>query len=549
MKHSICRELPLKALRLYDEAIDTLYRASWDYAYHSAAYFQLAQISCIKGDFSKALHQINESLSTNSRNARAISLKASIQRKLGDLQEAKETLAPIIGTDPLDFMAGNENYLIQKESGNGQEADASWLHLPQKMRDFDQNYLELAVGYLNEGMFGEAEDVLLRFTGENPIVNYYLGFILDKKGEQEKAKNYFSKAQNLSEEYCFPYRLETVNVLHKAIEYNGQDGKANYYLGNILYNKQAEVAIEYWEQAIKNEPGLAMAYRNLGWGYYRHYKDIQKAIPYYEKAIALDNSIAILYTELDRLYELNNSPIENRLKIFEGNEDVVYERDDSFVRQITVLTLAGKSDKSVEYLKDKVFSYREGNSRVREVIIDAQLSLGMKFMLDKNYNKALEYFLLAQVPDEEAGSARSGNRDIQVNYFIAQAYKALKNNRKAKEHYKRATAIDLSDGAGVMNYYQGLSYLELKDKSKANEVFNSLVTSGDKIINKTGEEESEFFAIFGEREDENARNSRAFTLRGLGYKGLGKIDQAKSDLQKAVEWSESNLWARTELKM
>ena len=37
--------LTLKALDLYDEAIDTLYRATWDYAYHSAAYFELAQIS------------------------------------------------------------------------------------------------------------------------------------------------------------------------------------------------------------------------------------------------------------------------------------------------------------------------------------------------------------------------------------------------------------------------------------------------------------------------------------------------------------------------
>ena len=41
--------LTLKALELYDEAIDTLYRATWDYAYHSAAYLELARISCLKG--------------------------------------------------------------------------------------------------------------------------------------------------------------------------------------------------------------------------------------------------------------------------------------------------------------------------------------------------------------------------------------------------------------------------------------------------------------------------------------------------------------------
>ena len=88
--------LTLKALELYDEAIDTLYRATWDYAFHSAAYIELARISCLKGDLQKALGQINESLSTNAVNNSAINLKASIQRNLGDIEGARTTLAEII---------------------------------------------------------------------------------------------------------------------------------------------------------------------------------------------------------------------------------------------------------------------------------------------------------------------------------------------------------------------------------------------------------------------------------------------------------------------
>ena len=538
----------LKALELYDEAIDTLYRATWDYAFHSAAYFELAQISCIKGDFVKALHQINESLSTNMKNNRAITLKASVQRKLGDYLGASETLKSIMKKDPLNFRMGNENYLIAKDSGEKQEAAKELDSLTKKMRDFDQNYLELAVGYLNEGLLDEAEDVLLRYKRENPIIQYYLGYIQDKKGNVEQAKKYFSIAQGLSEDYCFPFRLETIKVLKEALEYNDADGKANYYLGNILYNKQPAAAISYWEKAIKNERNLAMAYRNLGWGYYRHYKDFQKAIPFYEKAIELDNSNAILFTELDRLCELNNSPVQTRIKIFEGNEIVVNKRDDAFVRQITVLTLAGQPDKSVELLKNKVFSYREGNSRVREVIIDAQLSLGLKYMDEKNYQKALDHFLLAQVPDEEAGSARSGNRNIQVNYFIGKAYDAQKKNAKAKEFYTLATLAETSKRPGIMNYYQGLSFMELKNKAKARDIFDGLVDSGDKILKNETEDGEDFFAIFGEKEEGNTRNSKAYTLRGLGYKGLGKNKLAKEDLKIAAMLSVSNLWANTELQ-
>lgn len=54
--------------------------------------------------------------------------------------------------------------------------------------------------------------------------------------------------------------------------------------------------------------------------------------------------------------------------------------------------------------------------------------------------------------------------------------------------------------------------------------------------------------IFGEREAENVRKSRYYTMRGLGLKGLNKSKQAHEDLKSAVELSHSNLWAKVELE-
>ncbi len=107
--------LTLKALGLYDDATDTLYRATWDYACHSAAYLELARISSIKGDFRIALDRVNESLSTNSRNNSALGLKTSLLRRLGNFKEALETVSDLAKNDPLDFRAANEVYLIKKE--------------------------------------------------------------------------------------------------------------------------------------------------------------------------------------------------------------------------------------------------------------------------------------------------------------------------------------------------------------------------------------------------------------------------------------------------
>jgi len=97
-----------------------------------------------------------------------------------------------------------------------------------------------------------------------------------------------------------------------------------------------------------------------------------------------------------------------------------------------VLTLGGKADKAVEYLAGKQFNYREGNSRVRDIIIDAYLTLGLKDLEEKNYQKALENFILGQVPEEEASGNRSNNRNIQVNYFIGITHEAMEVNQKQR---------------------------------------------------------------------------------------------------------------------
>ncbi|MGQ9619597.1 MAG: DUF5107 domain-containing protein [Bacteroidales bacterium] len=539
--------LVLKALELYDEAADTLYRATWDYAWHSAAYFELSQISVTRGDLHKALHQINESMATNSRNDRAIALKASIQRKLGDYKGALATLGDLIHTDPLNFRICNEYYLIVKEAGDSKKAAEILKDLNMKMRNFDQNYLELAAGYLNDGLYNEAEEVLLRYKGKNPIVSYYLGYIQEKTGRIPETRKYFKSAMEQPVDYIFPFRLETVRVLTTALKYSPDDARAYYYLGNILYDRQPAKAITYWEETVKRDSSFAIAYRNLGWGYYRYYNDLNRAISAYEKAVSLDRNEAVYYSELDELYERANAPLEKRLALFDGYNEIVQKRDDAFTRQITVLTMAGKPDKAVEYLAGKSFSYREGNSRVREVIIDAQLMLGKKYYDEKDYKKALEHFFQAQIPDEEAGNARAGNRDVQVNYFIGLAYESLGDNEKAKLFFKLA-AVQTIRRQGYMNYYQGVSFMKLGNTEKAKEIFEAMVTEGERQLKSSGGSKGDFFAIFGEREAENSRLSTAYTLRGLGYKGLGQIIKAREDLSKAVDLLHSNLWAKTELE-
>jgi len=291
---------------------------------------------------------------------------------------------------------------------------------------------------------------------------------------------------------------------------------------------------------------MAIAWRNLGFGYYHSSGDIKKAIGSYEKALSLKKDDPIYYSELDPLYEMNNTPVETRSKLFESSHEVVKQRDDSFVREIMVLNLSGQADKAVEYLKNSSFHFREGSSRVRDITVDAHLLLGKKLLAEKKNQQALEQFLsVSDAPDIDDSEVASDLRNPQINYYIGLTYEALGKKNESKAYLSKSKD-QILPGVSYITYYQGLSCLKLGNKDKAAEYFNTLIKEGEKKMNQ--DSDVDFFAKFGEREAENVRLSNAYMLKGLGYKGLGDKQAATENLSKAVELNASNLFAKVELK-
>jgi tetratricopeptide (TPR) repeat protein len=396
-------------------------------------------------------------------------------------------------------------------------------------------------------MFTEAEDILSRFKGKNQMVSYYLGYIRDKKYDKTNAEKFFKAASDQSVDYGFPFRLEDVKVLNLALKYHPDDSRPYYYLGNLLFDKQPGKAIENWENAVKREPSLAIAWRNLGWVYFQYSHDLTKAINAYEKAISLKDNDPVYYAELDPLYEKNNTPIEKRSKLFTGKNEVAKLRDDSFVREIIVLNLAGEYEKSAGYLSQSNFHFREGSSRVRDITVDAYLLLGKKFLAERKYDQALQQLLLINKTSDNSDSDKGtvDMRTPQINYFIGLAYEALGKKAQAKTYFSASSNQPIKE-ASYIRYYQGLSYLKLGNKAKASEYFNSLIEAGSKQLTKGSE--IDFFAKFGETESGNVQLSNAYLLKGLGYKGLNDNKTAIENLKKALELSASNLYARVELE-
>ncbi len=539
--------LALKFQGKYDDAYDALYKATWSYGSHTAAYYHLAEIDCIRKDFQTALKHLDRSIATNNWNTKALNLKSAVLRRLGRFEDAAQTASKILDFDTLDFWAGYELYLAKKEAGLGRESKKALNTLKVKSRGQAQSYLEIAVDYSNSGLWDEAIECLKVLLESNkqarrdPMVNYYLGFLHQKKGNDRIASKYYRTAGKMPPDYCFPFRLETIDVLSSAMNNNPSDAYAPYYLGNLLYDHQPEKAIKYWEKSRDLDDTFVTVHRNLGQSYARMENNVPKAIESLEKAIACDKNDPRVYYELDQLYEAAGTPPEKRLKLLQDNHSTITKRDDALSREIELLVLLQQYDKAIELLAGRNFHTWEGGGQIHSVYVDAHLLRGQKKFDSKRYSEALNDFEAAlEYPENlEVGRPRRDRRTCQTFFFIGKAHEALGNSQKAKEYFEKSASVDVR--RSEFSYYKGLSLQKLGQEDKARKIFDELAESA-----KPGPV-VEFFAKFGEKQAHNIRTANTHYMLGLGYLGKGMQTEAKAQFEKALELNINHLWARVHL--
>jgi tetratricopeptide (TPR) repeat protein len=373
------------------------------------------------------------------------------------------------------------------------------------------------------------------------MVNYYLGFLYQKKGNTQKASTYYRIAGKMPPDYCFPFRLETIDVLRSAMNNNPSDALAPYYLGNLLYDHQPEIAIKEWEKSRDLDDNFSTVHRNLGLSYARMEDNLPKAIDSLEKAIACDKNDPRVFYELDLLYETGGISPEKRLKLLEDNHDTIAKRDDALSREIELLVLLQQYDQAIELLAGRIFNTWEGGGQIHDVYVDAHLLRGQKKFDSKQYRLALNDFEAAlEYPENlNVGRPERDRRTCQTFFFIGKAHEALGDNQKAKEYFEKSASVEVR--RSEYSYYKGLALKKLGQEDKAGKIFDELIASAKP------EAEVTFFAKFGEKQAHNVKTANTHYLLGLGYLGKGMQAEAKAQFEKAIELNINHLWARAHL--
>lgn len=535
--------LVLKAQGRWHDAIDTLYRAAWDYEYASAAYFQLAQVSSINGNAAQALHEAGMAVGYNGMNIDAKLLEVSLLRHAGRKVEAIALAKDVQTFDPLNYYAANELALL----GAAPKAEFTKL-----LRGVPESYLETALYYFNNGFRAEGEAILrdAEAIRPYPTVEYYLGYLADIDGDKESAAAWFEKAAGASTDYVYPFRLETVRPLGKALEYMPGSANTWYYLGSLWYQKQPELSREAWEAAVAAEPEFAMALRNLGWYWrfkdegrpYKDAADYQKAIDYYQKAIAADkDGNALFLAECDEIMEYIKAPLQDRYDLFNGREALYEKRYDSETKAIRQRILHGEYEEVLEKLLTRFYSRREHIEDLHDIYVDACLLSSFKYA-SSDPAKALEFALMANDYPANHGYAHLeySARDAQIYYNIALAYDNAGSPDIAALWYGKAADVEVKDKDALYLYEKGLALCKVGRKDEARKLWKHAVKCGE---SQYTDYFNTFFESFDRGPFEQDINSVAYYTQAIGYKALGRNAKARRFFCKALSERNDNVWA------
>jgi tetratricopeptide (TPR) repeat protein len=548
----------------YNEAYDAFYKSAWNVAWQDAAYFNLAQLAAIQGDWSEAFELVSRSTIRNWHNHKSRHLKIAILRKLGRIEESLSLVDESLALDKFNFGVLYEKHLLERSG----IANSAQHVLKELMRNNIHTYIEYTLDYAMAGLYPEASD-LLESGIENqdtpyPMAFYFLGWFAEQQGETNKAKLYFEKAENACPDYCFPNRLEEILALQCAISVNPNGAKAYYYLGNYWYSvRQYKEAIDCWEASLKTDGNFPTVRRNLALAYYNKAGNTQKALQELEKAFELDKTDHRILMELDQLYKKLNKPFSERLELLEKYPKALEYRDDLYLEVITLNNVLGNHEKALELImKRKFHPWEGGEGKVTGQYLFAHTEIAKKAIAAKDYSMALNHLNATDSYPHNLGEGKLyGAQENDINYYKGCAYKGLGDDNNAIAYWRMASK-GLSEPSAAMFYndqqpdkifYQGLALLKLGKTEEANSRFNKLKDYGEKHIFDIVK--IDYFAVSLPDlqiwdDDLQKRNTlHCMYLMGLGYLGLGFKEKARGFFDKILETDINHIGSRMHLAM
>ncbi|WP_255551351.1 DUF5107 domain-containing protein [Granulicella sp. dw_53] len=523
------------------EAYEAFYKSTWNAAWRGPAYHRLAEIDCSRHEWAKALDHVERSLRADADNLNARNLRAIVLRRLGRGKDSEDCVRATLELDRLD------NW--------GRYLDAGTIPSDGQQR------LDLAFDLMRPGLLEDAlsvlrSDFVSRQDGSEAMLLYALAHVYSLLGLDEESAAAYRLAASADAAYVFPSRLDEMVLLQAAIERNPTDARAEYYLGNLLYDRRRhEEAIQHWERAAELDPEFPTAWRNLGFAYYNVRRDSKKALHCFRQARALaPNDARIAYEEDQLLKRTGASPI-SRLNALGEIAALVSTRDDLTVELASLYNQVGRPSEALEVLLSRRFQpWEGGEGLVLSQYVRANLLLGQRALAENDAVKAIQSFEGAWNVPESLSEAKHLLMNLSmVDYWLGVAHAANQNreqaillwNRAAEQRgdFQQMRVRDISD----MTYWSAQALSSLGRVDKARNLFQEIYDYSLELEQETPK--IDYFAtslpallLFDEDLGLRQEISAKF-LRAQALLGLGRSEQAAALLHEVLRLDQNHTGA------
>ena len=523
--------MALKYLGRLDEAYDTLWLAAWNYNHRSAAYFALAEIDCIRGDYTEALEKIDISLGLNAGHTKARNLRAAILR-IGDLKSARAAAEENAKFDMLDLFAQCELNFHK----NNKDAISAFAAKPE-------NVLTVLADYMDAGLFESALSVAELFDEtESPMINYYKAYCKAQIGEGFADELATAKALNTP--YCFPYTQWDMLVLEWAAD-AAECANANYYLGCIYYDrKRYEDAAKAWEKSVAIEENNGAAWRNLSLYYFDKAGEAEKAKAAMEKALVYkreDPRILFEYQQL--LKNMNYTPTE-RLAVYEKYADLLALRDDCYLDKVFLTTQIGDFKGAIDMAAVKRFHiYEGGEGKLTKLHAWMHVLYGAQLLDNGKADEAAAVLENGVNMPKSYGEAKTFfNQEAHIYYNIGLIAEAEGDSEAAKAAYEKAA--EYKAAVSPISLWRALALFKLGDETEAKAVLDEMIAVAD---NKLANRDMRTYYGVGspspmpfEYDIIKQNTCEGSMLKAFALLGYGKLDEAEEAVSAVRELDKYN---------
>lgn len=516
----------------------------------SVSRYLLGEMALAAGHTLEALENLSQSVMLDPRDLKARTMLALAERLAGKLDVAQQRIDAVVRKMPIDYLALNERYEINKALGHEAQAKASWTELWRLLSREPDSVLEVAFDYAAVGRRGESRRILeeaLRRSQEageakrvNPMFHYTLGYFYEQDGDRARSGSAYLMGAKGDPAFVFPHRVEEITVLRRALAANANDGRAAYYLGNVLASKNRdEEALAAWRQAVRLDPSNTVARRNLGRALWVTGKK-EEAASQYQQAIAGAPEDYRLYVETGNLFAEMETQVR-RVKVLESAPPSTRTHT-PFIQALAAAYVDSKrfSD-AVALLANNTFTSGEGEDAALGLYRKAHLGLARGYQQAGEHLKAASEFAAATDYPRNFGVGRPAMQSQAREYVAAARAFALAGKRdESQRWWDRAATEELNPPTQPEEpwsehyFYKALALEHVGRKAEARALYERLARLNNDQRMLDAEPSPPAGAI-------------RFVLAGAALKALGRTTEARVALERALLMDPESELARLQL--